>query len=223
MANRRPDSAVPVSHLAVSPIVRTAEPEILPISRLRTGVRGDASDRWRVDMSAGHARGLNYQLRPHSGVAGNWQWWAFTLTGVATVFFYARLWRRLGVLTDREFYGAPYSGKAASRIATVLLFVLSSALVFALDTAQGSFNIILQIGGGTGLLYLLRWFWWRVNAWCEIIAMISSFLTSVVLLVLTRKGVEIGAAQGLIIVIAVTTVCWILTAYVGPPPSRGAR
>jgi SSS family solute:Na+ symporter len=104
----------------------------------------------------------------------------------------------------------------AGRVATILLFVLSSALVFALDTAQGSFNIILQIGGGTGLLYLLRWFWWRVNAWCEIVAMISSFLVSLVLLVLTRNGVEVGTAQGLVIVIAVTTVCWIATAYLGP-------
>src|SRR5436305_2141927 len=104
----------------------------------------------------------------------------------------------------------------AGRIATVLLFVLSSSLVFALDTAQGSFNIILQIGGGTGLLYLLRWFWWRVNAWCEIVAMISSFLTAVVLLVLTRNGVEIGTSQGLMVVISVTSVCWILTAYLGP-------
>jgi Na+/proline symporter len=104
----------------------------------------------------------------------------------------------------------------AGRVATVLLFVLSSSLVFALDTAQGSFNIILQIGGGTGLLYLLRWFWWRVNAWCEIVAMIMSFLVSLVLLILTRNGVEIGTAQGLIIVIAVTTVCWIATAFVGP-------
>src|SRR5512136_928762 len=47
------------------------------------------------------------------GVAGNWQWWAFTLTGVATVFFFARLWRRSGVLTDLEFYELRYSGKAA--------------------------------------------------------------------------------------------------------------
>src|SRR3982750_1212595 len=109
----------------------------------------------------------------------------------------------------------------AGRIATVLLFVLSSSLVFALDTAQGSFNIILQIGGGTGLLFLLRWFWWRVNAWCEIVAMISSFLTSVVLLVLTRNGVEIGTSQGLMIVIAVTPVCWIATAYLGPATDPG--
>src|ERR1043166_7358466 len=47
------------------------------------------------------------------GVAGNWQWWAFTLTGVSTVFFYARLWRRSGVLTDLEFYELRYSGNAA--------------------------------------------------------------------------------------------------------------
>src|SRR3954471_13609296 len=48
------------------------------------------------------------------GVAGNWQWWAFALTGVATVFFFARLWRRSGVMTDLEFYEVRYSGKAAS-------------------------------------------------------------------------------------------------------------
>src|SRR5512147_1347183 len=50
------------------------------------------------------------------GVAGNWQWWAIVLTGVATVFFFARLWRRSGVLTDLEFYELRYSGKAASAV-----------------------------------------------------------------------------------------------------------
>src|SRR5205085_11331069 len=49
-----------------------------------------------------------------NGVAGNWVWWAFVLTGVLTVFFYARLWRRSGVLTDLEFYEVRYSGRAAS-------------------------------------------------------------------------------------------------------------
>src|SRR5246127_1821131 len=48
------------------------------------------------------------------GVAGNWQWWAFVLTGISTVFFFARLWRRSGVMTDLEFYELRYSGKAAS-------------------------------------------------------------------------------------------------------------
>src|ERR687895_373158 len=48
-----------------------------------------------------------------NGVAGNWVWWAFVLTGVSTVFFYARLWRRSGVMTDLEFYELRYSGVAA--------------------------------------------------------------------------------------------------------------
>src|SRR5688572_32298734 len=52
-------------------------------------------------------------VREH-GVANNWAWWAFLLTGMMTVFFYARLWRRSGVLTDLEFYEIRYSGKAAS-------------------------------------------------------------------------------------------------------------
>src|SRR3954462_9200639 len=51
-----------------------------------------------------------------TGVAGNWVWWAFVLTGIATVFFYARLWRRSGVLTDLEFYELRYSGKAAGAV-----------------------------------------------------------------------------------------------------------
>src|SRR5215212_2213978 len=68
------------------------------------------------------------------GVAGNWQWWAFTLTGVATVFFYARLWRRSGVLTDLEFYEVRYSGKAAGAVRgfrAVYLGLLFNCLIMA--------------------------------------------------------------------------------------------
>src|SRR3954464_12047249 len=72
----------------------------------------------------------------------------------------------------------------AGRITTVGLFICSSGVVYLLDTAKSAFDIILQIGAGTGLLYLVRWFWWRVNAWCEIVAMLSSFLASLVLLML---------------------------------------
>src|SRR5277367_4754762 len=68
------------------------------------------------------------------GVAGNWQWWAFTLTGVATVFFYARLWRRSAVLTDLEFYELRYSGKAASAVRgfrAVYLGLLFNCIIMA--------------------------------------------------------------------------------------------
>jgi solute:Na+ symporter, SSS family len=104
----------------------------------------------------------------------------------------------------------------AGRLATVLLFVCSSALVFALATAKESFNIILQIGAGTGLLYLMRWFWWRVTAWCEIVAMCSSFGISLIFLFMARNGMVVGTYQQLLITIAFTTAGWIATAYVGP-------
>ena len=104
----------------------------------------------------------------------------------------------------------------AGRLAIVLLFVSSSALVFALDTAKQSFSLILQVGAGTGLLYLMRWFWWRVTAWCEIVAMCSSFGISFLFLILAKNGIVIGTYQQLLITIAVTTVCWIATAYLGP-------
>ncbi|HEV3200245.1 MAG TPA: sodium:solute symporter family protein [Bryobacteraceae bacterium] len=104
----------------------------------------------------------------------------------------------------------------AGRMATILLFVCSSAMVFALDTASGSFNVILQIGAGTGLLYLVRWFWWRVTAWCEIVAMVSSFCMSLLFLILTRSQAAPSTAAQLLITVAVTTVCWLATAYLGP-------
>ncbi|MBE7542188.1 MAG: Na+:solute symporter [Bryobacteraceae bacterium] len=104
----------------------------------------------------------------------------------------------------------------AGRVSTILLFVVSSAMVFALETAQDSFNIILQIGAGTGLLYLVRWFWWRVTAWCEITAMVVSFTMSILLLFGRRGGLSLGTHQELLLTVAVTTACWLAVAYLGP-------
>jgi Na+/proline symporter len=108
----------------------------------------------------------------------------------------------------------------AGRIVTVGLFLCASAVVYLLDTAKDAFDIILQVGAGTGLLYLVRWFWWRVTAWSEIVAMISSFLTSVGLLALARNGVEFSTHRALVVTVAITTVCWVLTAYLGPQTDR---
>jgi solute:Na+ symporter, SSS family len=109
---------------------------------------------------------------------------------------------------------------AAGRIVTVLLFICSSAMVFVLDTAKDAFDVILQVGAGTGLLYLVRWFWWRVNAWCEVAAMVSSFAVSLTILILAKNGVHLSTHIALIVTIAVTTACWVLTAYVGPETDR---
>jgi Na+/proline symporter len=106
------------------------------------------------------------------------------------------------------------------RLATIVLFVSAGALVFVLDTAKDSFDIILQVGAGTGLLYLVRWFWWRVNAWCEVNAMVSSFVFSLLILVLRKVGVFIPTHYALILTVVVTTISWMLTAFLGPQTDR---
>jgi hypothetical protein len=68
---------------------------------------------------------------------------------------------------------------------------------------------------------MLRWFWWRINAWCEVVAMISSFLISLVLLLLKKQsGVSLGTHHALLLTVGVTTVCWVLTAFIGPKTDR---
>jgi solute:Na+ symporter, SSS family len=108
----------------------------------------------------------------------------------------------------------------AGRLATVVLFICASALTFFLDTAKDAFDLILQIGAGTGLLYLLRWFWWRINAWCEVVAMVSSFAISLILFALNKNGLKLSTDVALIITVAFTTLCWMLTAFFGPPTDR---
>jgi Na+/proline symporter len=110
----------------------------------------------------------------------------------------------------------------AGRITTIGLFLVSSGMVYLLDTAQQAFHVILQVGAGTGLLYLVRWFWWRVNAWCEVAAMISSFAVSVLLLVFhTLKIVSFSPHEDLLITVAFTTLCWVAAAYLAPGTDRG--
>ncbi len=108
----------------------------------------------------------------------------------------------------------------AGRIVTVGLFVGAAGLMFVLTSAKDAFDIILQIGAGTGLLYLLRWFWWRITAWCEVVAMASSFVISVVILVMNRTGHPIPTPTALIGTILFTTLCWVVTAFVGPETDR---
>ncbi len=109
----------------------------------------------------------------------------------------------------------------AARVVTLGLFFCSSGVVYLMDSAKDSFDLILQIGAGTGLLYLLRWFWWRITAWCEVVAMISSFGASIVVLLLRKQAhMDISTSDALLGTIAVTTVCWVLTAFLGPQTDR---
>ncbi|NUQ19678.1 MAG: Na+:solute symporter [Gemmatimonadaceae bacterium] len=106
------------------------------------------------------------------------------------------------------------------RVITGLLMLLAALLTFVLQSARQSFELMLSIGAGTGLLYLLRWFWWRVSAWSEIAAMVSSFLLAVVFVRLAKSGTIIPTHIALMISIAVTTIVWVAVAYLGPPTDR---
>src|SRR5213593_3576293 len=89
---------------------------------------------------------VTQQVRQY-GVAGNWQWWGFVLTGVSTVFFYAKLWRRSGVLTDLEFYELRYSGSAAKAVrgfrAVYLGFFFNCIIMASVNLAACNIAAIL--------------------------------------------------------------------------------
>jgi SSS family solute:Na+ symporter len=109
----------------------------------------------------------------------------------------------------------------AGRVATVGLFLCAAGLTFVLDSAKDNFDIMLQVGAGTGLLYLMRWFWWRINAWCEVVAMVSSFAISILLLVLRKScGISYSTHVSLLLTIGLTTICWLITAYIAPQTDR---
>lgn len=106
---------------------------------------------------------------------------------------------------------------AAGRVVTAGLMIAAALLTFVLDTARTGFELLLSIGAGTGLLYLLRWFWWRVNAWSEIAAMAGSFLVAASLFVAARSGAAVPAHVALLITVAITTVIWVgVTLLTGP-------
>ena len=106
------------------------------------------------------------------------------------------------------------------RWCTVGLMVTACALALLLQNALQVFNLILQIGAGTGLLFLLRWFWWRINAATELTAMTVSFALAMYFLAATRYGwVGGGLAdwERLLVIVAATTAAWLATTYATRP------
>ena len=106
------------------------------------------------------------------------------------------------------------------RLVTAALMVLAAGLTFVLDTAQASFNLLLSVGAGTGLIYLLRWYWWRINAWSEIAAMVSSFAVAVTFFIAGKMGAAIPAQTSLLITVGVTTVVWVAVTFATAPTDR---
>jgi hypothetical protein len=98
-----------------------------------------------------------------------------------------------------------------------MLYVVAALLSLTMSSAQQAFQVLLSIGAGTGLLYIARWFWWRVSAWCEIVAMAMSLITS---LAVPRLMPDAGFATITIVQVGITTVAWLITAFVGPETER---
>ena len=104
-----------------------------------------------------------------------------------------------------------------SRVMTAVLMVVSGATVFLLSTAGEAFHLLLSIGAGTGLIYLLRWFWWRINAWSEIAAMASSFTIALALFVARKFGLDLSSHGALVWSVALTTVVWVVVTFATKP------
>jgi hypothetical protein len=105
---------------------------------------------------------------------------------------------------------------------TFVLMVLAALVALWLDHAMQAFQILLQIGAGTGLIFLLRWYWWRINAWSEIAAMLISFLLALYLeFGHARLGfAPLDPSTALVVAVVVTTVGWLTVTFLTPPTDR---
>jgi Na+/proline symporter len=112
------------------------------------------------------------------------------------------------------------------RLSTVLLMVLSACLALLMQNAQQVFDLLLVFGAGTGLIFILRWFWWRINAWTEISAMFASGILSILIKTTALGPFLFGADGGIFpewgeipFVMLVTTIIWLTVTFTTKPES----
>ncbi|MEZ5058167.1 MAG: hypothetical protein R2879_14120 [Saprospiraceae bacterium] len=101
------------------------------------------------------------------------------------------------------------------RISTVILMIFSALIALYLTSALDTFQILLQIGAGTGLIFIMRWFWWRINAWSEITAMVVSFLIAIIFH--GRFEETLADWQKLVLGVLITTICWVVVTFLTRP------
>jgi solute:Na+ symporter, SSS family len=109
-----------------------------------------------------------------------------------------------------------------SQLATVFLTLVSAVVTLYLDSIAGAWKLLLVTGAGTGGVLLLRWYWWRINAWSEVSAMISAFVVSVTL----QMGFHLNSdkpvdfAKLMIITVGITTVVWLAVTFLTAPEKQ---
>jgi SSS family solute:Na+ symporter len=118
---------------------------------------------------------------------------------------------------------SPRAQVFASRTATAVLMVCSLIVMSFLSSVEQGWKLLIGLGAGTGLVFILRWYWWRINAWSEISAMAASFITSVVL---ARYGYTLEDlsrptyAVTMLITVLVTTVVWLGVTFATQPETE---
>ncbi|MGH9374956.1 MAG: sodium:solute symporter family transporter, partial [Terriglobia bacterium] len=106
-----------------------------------------------------------------------------------------------------------------SKLATIGLAILGAAVSLVMTSVAGAWQLLLAIGAGTGTVYLLRWYWWRINAWSEISSMAAALLTTVAL----HGGFHLsdstprGFAESVLITAAITSVIWLVVTFLTSP------
>jgi Na+/proline symporter len=114
----------------------------------------------------------------------------------------------------------------ASRLATVLITIISMVVAYYLQTVEGAWKILIAVGAGTGLVFILRWYWWRINAWSEISAMAGALIVSLSLQRFPQFNTNDprGFAYAMLITVGATTITWIgVTLLTSPEPDEKLR
>ena len=111
----------------------------------------------------------------------------------------------------------------ASRFATLVTLIIALTATFFMDQISQAWQLLMMLGAGTGLVYILRWYWWRINAWSEVSAMVAALVVSLVLRFVGRTTPALdtntprGFALNLIITTAVTTIVWLVVTMMTKP------
>jgi Na+/proline symporter len=109
-----------------------------------------------------------------------------------------------------------------SQLTTMLLMFLSAVVTFFMGSIADAWRFIIALGAGTGLVYLLRWFWWRINAWSEVAAMIAAFITSLTVQVVFRLNESEPKEFAYIVLatVSVTTIVWLAVTFLTEPEPK---
>ncbi len=201
-----------VAHYALRPWpwIVTALATVILYPELGAAEKENGYVRAFVDLLPSGWRGLmlvGFAAAYMSTIATQLNWGASYLVND----FYKRFLRKDA--TDKHYVNV-------SRLATIVLFLASIVVTWQIQTIGRAWTFLLAIGAGTGLVLILRWYWWRINAWSEISAMIASFVVSVTAMQLVPRafaGTANADAWVMLVTVAVSTVVWVMVTFLTKP------